>query len=109
MDDRSVCDLHSWSSTNPDRMCPHCAAVPTVGHRPFDTTLPDVTAPVTAGIVGSITFAPNKNAPCYDPAVVLAQAEVERLREGNRKLLDENNELKAENARLKSILRVRAK
>ena len=38
--------------------------------------------------VGSVTFGPNKDAPCYDPALVLAQSEVERLREGNRKLLD---------------------
>ena len=28
--------------------------------------------------VGSITFAPNKDAPCYDPAVVLAQSDEAR-------------------------------
>lgn len=55
--------------------------------RDFDTDLHDP-MPIMPGIVGSITFNANKNAPCYDPALVLAQAEVERLREGNRKLLD---------------------
>lgn len=40
-------------------------------------------------MTGSITFAPNVNAPCHDSALVIAQAEVDRLRSGNRKLLDQ--------------------
>lgn len=59
--------------------------------REFDTTLPDVTTPVTAGIVGSITFNPNKAAPTYCPSCILLQAEVERLREGNAALMKELN------------------
>jgi len=55
--------------------------------RPFDDDLHEPT-PVLPGVVGSITFGPNKGAPCYDPTLVLAQAEVERLRDGNRRLLD---------------------
>ena len=39
--------------------------------------------------IGSITFAPDQSKPCYLPAQVLAQAEVERLRMGNRQLLDQ--------------------
>ena len=61
--------------------------------RDFDTDLHDP-MPVLPGVVGSITFAPNKDAPCHDPAQVLAQSEVERLRAGNRVLLDENNQLR---------------
>ena len=51
--------------------------------RPFDDELHDPAA-VLHSVTGSITFAPSKDAPCYDAALVLAQAEVERLREGNR-------------------------
>jgi len=45
--------------------------------------------PVLPGIVGSITFNADKNAPCYCAECVVLRAEVERLRVGNRALLDE--------------------
>ncbi|MCR4302265.1 MAG: hypothetical protein NUV51_11680 [Sulfuricaulis sp.] len=61
--------------------------------RDFDDDLREPT-PILPGVVGSITFSPDKSNPVHDPALVIAQAEVERLRAGNRKLLDENNELK---------------
>ncbi len=69
--------------------------------RPFDTELHEPTS-ILPGAVGAITFAPNKDAPTYCAGCILLQAEVERLRAGNRKLLDENNELKR-------LLRVRTK
>lgn len=59
--------------------------------RDFDT---DLHGPAPVLTVGSITFGANKEAPCHDPALVLAQSEVERLRAGNRKLLNENNDLR---------------
>ena len=61
--------------------------------RDFDDDLHEP-APILPGVVGSITFAPDRWNPAHDPAVVAAQSEVERLRAGNRKLLDENNELR---------------
>ena len=62
--------------------------------RPFDDDLADLPHTVSAGVVGSITFGPDKSNPLHDPALVLAQSDVERLRAGNRKLMDENNELR---------------
>jgi hypothetical protein len=53
-------------------------------------------------VVGSITFGPDKSNPCHCGNCVTMQAEVERLRAGNRNLLNErasllvmNNELRA--------------
>lgn len=57
-----------------------------------EPTEPLVTA--TGLQVGSITFPPSQSNPLHDPALVIAQAEVERLRAGNRRLMDENNELR---------------
>ena len=55
--------------------------------RPFDDDLYEPT-PVLPGIVGSIAFNANKNTPCYCAECVVLRAEVERLRHGNRVLLD---------------------
>ena len=56
--------------------------------RTFDDDFREPT-PVTPGIVGSITFNANKNAPCHCANCVVWEQEVLRLRAGNRALLDE--------------------
>jgi hypothetical protein len=57
--------------------------------RPFDTDLTDPQPMLTPGVVGSITLAPDKNAPCHCANCVVLATEVERLRRGNRALLGE--------------------
>jgi len=59
--------------------------------RDFDTILDPING--SAPVVGSITFAPDKANPAHDPEKIVLQAEVERLRAGNRQLLDRINEL----------------
>lgn len=49
----------------------------------------DIAPEVTPLYKGSITFAPDQSKPCYCASCVTLQADNERLRQGNRRLLSQ--------------------
>lgn len=62
----------------------------------LDTALEPQPTEMIGLIKGSITFNPNKDAPCHCPTCVVLEQDVTRLRLGNAAILRENKRLQRE-------------